>query len=307
MHINVSNASENKILRVITYSSLLVFILGYMQQYYFKIEFAILMKIFESFGTEGELVFAYTAAKIEGIERMYGSFVGPNELGLYTSLILSVLLYRLLIQNYQKGNRLILIVFTMGIFTLILTYSRVSWFIFFLVTCYYIFQKSSSFKYLFWIFILSLCIFSLANILIPEFVDILEKSVTLQESSASSRADEFINGLSNIVQNPIGLGLGAIQYGSTNQIFHTEIFWWLVLGEEGIIIGGMLLSIYINFAYKLLRQSKINAFSKVMPIYLTVMIIAGFGSAILFEPIYQVILWIFVGLSFNSKLNSLKT
>jgi hypothetical protein len=233
---------------------------------------------------------------------MYGPFIGPNELGLYTSLLLTILLGYLLL-NKEK-LLLWIVIYIAGCLTLLQTFSRVSWFIFSVSFFALMLKRLVRIKYLLFSVFLFVCILLLVSLLTPDLSRIFEASVKFEEASAQGRPDDFMRGLKVIADNPFGFGLGTVQYNAGKRLFETEIFWWLVFGELGLIIGGVQFIIYFFVTYLLFsNQKKQNIFAIAMPLYMSAVIIAGFLSIILFEPIFQVYLWSCIGLAMNFTVN----
>jgi hypothetical protein len=301
MHMAISNHFFKKLFRVILISSSLVFIISHLQLHFFSVEFAFLMDIADELSASGEVVFKYSASLIMGVERMYGCFSGPNELGLYTALVISFLSYFLLRQKMSKALYFItLIVIIFAFATIIQTFSRISWAflgIFFLVANYKILLKRNT-------LIIGATVMGLFAIFffVTDFGEIFKSSIKFEEASAEARPDDFFSGIEMVAKNPLGLGLGTVQYGAEKRLWETEIFWWLVLVENGILIGGAFFVFYISMALKMLFKKKpIASFTGTI---LIIAIVLGFASAIIFEPIFLTFLWALAGLALNSsKLN----
>lgn len=309
-HLLLSDIFQKKILRIISYSAILVFAISHVQQYILKIQFAFLMNLASTVSDYGHLVFNQSASKILGFDRMYGPFVGPNELGLYTSIIIILFFFIKLIysQRLSKYDRyLFTFVLIFGIITILQTFSRVSWAIVLstVIIISLIYGRKKIGYTILLLSALAIGLFYISKSVLPDVGKVFDKSITLQEGSASGRPYEFLFGMGKIMEEPLGYGLGTVQYASSKPVFHTEIFWWIVLGELGIIVGGIYFFIYLKTGIKLFLNRTIqgkNIFLSIIPIYVLVCILAGFGSAILFEPIFQVYLWSFVGLAYNKNL-----
>lgn len=304
-HIKFNKITESRFIKTLSIIAIFVFIIGHIQHIFFKYEFAVLMNLYDDVTSNGDLVFKQSAIKIMGKDRMYGCFVGPNELGLYTTTILimvTVYLYSLRKSNKSKILFYILLIF--GVSALLQTYSRVSWFISISTILLYFAITEKKIGTAISV-VLSLSIVASAIIFfVPDASQIIEASASGKEASAQGRSEVFFSGLSKIIETPEGFGLGTIQYSSTQpRKMWTEIYWWLVIGETGILLGLFLFYIYLNCSYRLYSQKvKTNKFAHIMPLYLAVIVLAGFGSIIIFEPIFQVYLWCMIGLGYNKTL-----
>jgi O-antigen ligase len=304
-HIEFSKIQKKQFFKWITISALVVCLVSYLQHFFFKVEFAVLMNLFDDMTASGEIVFTQSASKIMGIDRMYGPFAGPNELGLYMELILLMVTCGFFMAEWNKKETFFMVsaaIFSLSV--LLLTYSRVSWFIFLSSLGLYLLLREKKIKMLILVMLAFFSAGIIVAIAVPDLGDIVVSSVTLKEASAQDRSNVFSLGLNKILQNPTGYGLGSIQYSSANpRAWPTEIFWWLVLGEQSLIFGALLLYIYGYVAITLLREDKgQNIYLNVMPVFMLILIVAGFGSVILFEPIFQVYVWSFVGLAYNKSL-----
>ncbi len=130
-----------------------------------------------------------------------------------------------------------------------------------------------------------------------DFGNIFLSSIKFEEASAEGRPDSFFDGLKMIINHPMGLGIGTVQYSATKQLWQTEIFWWLVLVENGVFIGLLIFYSYlITFINLNIKKSLFAQFAKNS---LIITIVVGFLSVIVFEPTFITFLWIFVGLGFN--------
>lgn len=301
MHMAIGAFFFKKLYRGILISSVLVFVVAHLQLHFFSIPFAFLMDMTDGFSASGEVVFKHSASLIMGIQRMYGCFSGPNELGLYTALVISFLSYFLLRQTMpSRLYTITLIIIIFGFATIIQTFSRVSWAflgIFFLIANTKRLLKRNTLI----IGLLMLILFTIF-FFVTDFGEIFTSSLKFEEVSAEARPDEFFSGIKMIVQNPFGLGLGTVQYGAEKRLWETEIFWWLVFVENGIFIGVALFIFYLNMAIKLFLSNQ--SIALLAGLLLIIAILLGFASAIIFEPIFLTILWIFIGLALNKvKLN----
>jgi len=302
MHMVISKGFFKKLYLGILISSTLVFIVAHLQMYFLRIPFAFLMDMAEDVSASGELVFKYTASQIMGIDRMYGCFSGPNELGLYTAVIIVFLTYFLFRQQMTKGVYwLTLLIVFLGFATIIQTFSRVSWA--FLGISVLFTSGSKFFKKQTIVAGLGAVLLIVFFFLTTDLGEIFLSSIKFEEASAEARPDDFFSGIEMIASNPLGFGLGTVQYSAEKPVWHTEIFWWIVFVENGILIGILLFFFYIQMAIKLLTRTKI-IFAHFSGLLLIIAVVLGYVSAIIFEPIFLTILWAFVGVALNKvKLN----
>lgn len=310
--ISLSEAASNKLLTVIIISALLAFSIGHIQQYLLKAEFAFFMGIAD-YTSGDEIVYFASANKIMGLERMYGAFVGPNEFGMYCSMILLLVTNRLLQMNTIETNLILkyLFIFTavLAFATLLQTFSRVSW-AFTVIGLLFLFlnsKKSIVYSKLITLFSFFIFTISLLTYILPEINEVATSSAKLEEASAIDRPREFIEGFARILEEPLGDGLGKVVYSSKSQLFHTEIFWWILFLECGwlgglIYIGNMVLICLRIYALK--AENKINIFSLPALAISGAFILTGFASAILLDPIILTFMWVILGLGINPSIQS---
>lgn len=304
----VTRQYERKVLGSVLVISLISFIIAHLQQYLFKTEFALFFGIAESLSDSDEIIYTQSALKILNIERMYGVFAGPNELGLYTALVVVILFYYTVSIdkfNFSYNRPLIICALIVAVFTLLQTFSRVSWIyvVVSLFTLLIVIEARKLFAKFSVISILIGCVVFITVYTIPEIEKIYISSINLEESSARARPEEFLLGLDQVIKNPFGYGLGRITHRSSHQVFHTEIFWWMTLLEIGIIGGGMLAGFYlINFIRlkKKIYYKTDTFFTAPATAFSIAYLLSGFGSLIVSEPIFLTYLWTFIGLGFNS-------
>lgn len=308
-HLKFKKINQFVFFKYVAYSTFLVIAVSHLQHYILKYQFAQLMGAIDTIMDNGEIVYKQSAAKIMGKERMYGCFVGPNELGLYLSLILVLSLSFCTNLKGMTSFKVIAIVLLLcSLITLIQTYSRVSISVGFTAClCFFVFIEKKI-KITLLVIILSFMLISIMFFILPEAEEIIMASITMKEASAGDRLGQFFRGVGYISKEPLGYGLGTIQYNSSlPRAWPTEIFWWLLFGEMGIVFGGILFYIYIQTVLTLFKAKiESNIFLKIMPVYLSVIMVAGFASVILFEPIFQVLLWSFLGLSVNKTISTIK-
>ncbi len=92
----------------------------------FKYQFAELMGSIYTIMDNGEIIYKQSASKIMGKERMNGSFVGSNELGLYLSLIFTLgVAFWMKIKTFPSLRIIAFLLLLFSFVTLIQTYSRV--------------------------------------------------------------------------------------------------------------------------------------------------------------------------------------
>ena len=124
-------------------------------------------------------------------------------------------------------------------------------------------------------------------------------SITFKELSANARIDFFLEGLIKIAKNPMGIGLGLVRYGSSSQVFHTEIFWWLVALEISIVGFILYISFYIiniNKMILMIFSNSNNMFTVPAISLLLTYVICGFASVIILEPIITILIWLICSL-----------
>jgi hypothetical protein len=283
--------------RKLVYSSLIVFIIGFIQFYLLREEFALFRGVIETISKHGEINYSVNAFSMMGLNRMYGPFTGPNEFGLFTAIILtltSYLLYTYKSYDYKINYKLLLFTFIIGLIALVHTFSRVSFFFMICSTIIILLieKKIKLFKppsILFLLFSLSILI-----LFIPTIMNVFIESVTFKELSANARIDFFFDGIIKIIKNPMGIGLGLVRYGSASQVFHTEIFWWLVALEISIIGFILYISFYIINVNKMIikiSSNSMNMFTVPAVSLLLTYVVCGFASVIILEPMITILIW----------------
>ncbi|MFT4204994.1 MAG: hypothetical protein QM610_13910 [Chitinophagaceae bacterium] len=307
-HVPIRFLTNPKISIGIGSSALVVFVIAHIEQFFLTRQFAELYHVFQTQLPNGKIIYTESAYTILARNRMFGPMVGPNELGMYTSLVLVYFSYLFFTKQYHPRYKVgMLAILVLGISTLIETYSRASWAVF-LMSSFLVFVVGVR-K---WKPILSFGMYVLLSVAVMVAVNkdlrvIFIGSVTGEEASAGTRAATFGESGHMIYQRPLGYGLGTIQYSTRNErSFRTEIFWWLVAGELGIVFGVILLLIYLITTFSLLhygqRAMYTNTFTAVMPAFLFTVVAAGWASVIVFDPTFQEYLWGFCGLAINPLL-----
>ncbi|PZP50468.1 MAG: hypothetical protein DI598_05480 [Pseudopedobacter saltans] len=307
-HTPIRFLSNRKISEGIGISALAVFFIAHIEQFFLTRQFAELYHVFKEQLPNGRLLYTESAYTILARNRMFGPMVGPNELGMYTSLVLVYFSYLFFTQKHDLRSRIFLLaILILGISTLIQTYSRASWAIF-LMSSFFVFVVGVR-K---WRPILRFGVYVIVSVAVMVAINkdlriIFMGSVTGQEASAGARVETFAQSGEKIYNKPLGYGLGTIQYSTHNtRSFNTEIFWWLVAGELGIVFGIILILIYLISSFNIFhywqRAMYTNAFTSVMPFYLFTVVVAGWASVIVFDPTFQEYLWSFSGLAINPLL-----
>ena len=307
-HVPIRFLTNRKLSFSIGISAIIVFIIAHLEQFFLTRPFAELYHVFKTQLPDGKIIYTESAYTILARNRMFGPMVGPNELGMYTSLILVYFSYITFTQTHDKRTQVYLwILLILGISTLIQTYSRASWAMF-LMSSFLVFVISIR-K---WRPILRFGLYVVISVSVMVAVNkdlrvIFMGSVTGQEASAGTRVATFGQSSEKIYAKPLGYGLGTIQYSTHNErSFKTEIFWWLVAGELGIVFGIILIIIYLvssfNIFYYWRTAMYTNTFTAVMPFYLFTVAAAGWASVIVFDPTFQEYLWSFCGLAIHPLL-----
>lgn len=307
-HVPIRFLTNRKVSIGIGISAFAVFVIAHIEQFFLTRQFAELYHVFQEQLPNGRLLYTESAYTILARNRMFGPMVGPNELGMYTALILVYFSYLFFTQKLtKKDNVLLLAILILGISTLIQTYSRASWAIF-LMSSFFVFvffvKKWKPILYFATYVIVSVAVMVAVN---KDLRVIFMGSVTGQEASAGARVATFGDSSEKIYEKPLGYGLGTIQYSTQNpRSFSTEIFWWLVAGELGIVFGIILVLIYLITAFNIFQYQQramyTNHFTAVMPSFLITIVAAGWASVIVFDPTFQEYFWSFCGLALNPLL-----
>lgn len=305
-HLRFIHINQRIFTFVLSISAFLVFIIAHIEQLFMPVQFGHLYRIITQILPSGKILYTESAYTILAKNRMYGPFVGPNELGMYTALILLYFSYVLFaLRNNWKNKVFLLVLLILGISTLMQTYSRASWALF-LFAAFILFVFVVRRWKPIWQFGVYVIASVVGMVLISkDLPEIFMASITGKEASAGARKVTFEESGIKIFERPFGYGLGTVQYSSPNpRSFNTEIYWWLILGEIGILMGLLLLAVYILSIVKMFsyKRTERNIFTSVMPCFLIAAVCAGWASVILFDPIVQLVIWLFVGLGINLSL-----
>ncbi|WP_435354443.1 O-antigen ligase family protein [Emticicia sp. SJ17W-69] len=201
--------------RIILFLAITAFInvlMGFLQSFMFNIEISQLMGSIDFIDDNGYVKYKTSSARILGIERMAGILGGPNVFGVYMSFMIVIISALLL--NKEKGflsKRIIfLLLFLMSI-CLLFSFSRAGFFIAIsgvMLLLYFNKTKNIGKTIIglsFFSIVLSFIIFTY----FPEKVQILELSLSSKEASAADRDDNFMKGITTIIEEPFGHGVGT--------------------------------------------------------------------------------------------------
>ena len=121
-----------------------------------------------------------------------------------------------------------------------------------------------------------------------------------EEASASERGGQFTTGLSAALDHPLGLGLGTASNRSSSQVSSTEIYWWQTAIE--ISIAGLIADwlLYASILKRLWSRRHHRSISIVAWSLGVSYLVEGFGSIIVGEPTFTVLVWILFGFGLNS-------
>lgn len=179
------------------------------------------------------LEFALPSFQIMGFERMFGLLGGPNQFGLYMSILILCLFFF----SQKKDDTLIIkLVIVLAIICITLSFSRAGWGIVNItLTCLYFMNGKISQIVVFFVSLifLGVVILILMNVLAPNLYDVIMASFNGDEPSASTRGDMVQSGFEEIAQDVFGHGLGTCVEENGGSISESAIV--ICLYETGIL------------------------------------------------------------------------
>ncbi|MFD2936747.1 O-antigen ligase family protein [Spirosoma flavum] len=305
------------IIRSIIYSSLIAICLGFVQQYLLNIPIATYKGTIDFIDDSGYIKYTTNSFRIMGIERMSGGFAGPNDFGVYFSLIVVFSVVLLSSTQRNLGSRLFNVITILNLIgslaCLILSFSRAGWFILLAsLLVIFLIQIKSKIKTTFIVLVTILVTLALALAFIPETVikasEVLTGSISMKEASAADRGNQFWKGVEKTITEPLGHGVGTsdIRYAESLGFF-VESAWWNIGYELGLM--GLILFLYINlqillriihFRWYSRRYKVLFSFDSYAIALMVATIIAGFISINVVGTTYIYYFWIFIGLAFKT-------
>lgn len=297
-----------KSLKILIISFLASYILGFVQLYFLKIPLGYLMNRIEYISPGGYIVYTTNSARILGIERMAGIIGGPNGFGLFCAISLLYIYihrYTFLKRFFRKKSlRVMTLVFILGFFSLILSFSRAALGIFFVAV--------------FLLNVLSLKRNSLIYLTIPAFLfvviliaaprgstihNVFNKTFSGKEPSASDRLNQFTLGLEKLQKEPFGHGLGTAnnQYPELKQFFVESAFLNIIY-EIGIVGFLLLTLIYLTIILLTLSNFRQNPYAALSFSIALTTYLASFFTVNTYDMPYVLFSWGIIGLGLNKDI-----
>ena len=283
-------------------SSVIYSITGILIYFFFQYEAHLLLGHIEFIN--GSIQYTTPSFLIMGIERMFGLIGGPNQFGVFLSIIILYIYF--IMNNTSKHNniRLIKISLILSITCCIFTFSRAGWGIIVMTIglVYVMKGKLSNIIGLIFSMIIVLgVIFIILYYIAPDFANIIMASFTGEEASASVRGDIIKNGFSQILENMLGHGLGTCIEENGSSISESSII--ICLYEIGIIGTALYYYLMIHISYILYKKKLI--YSKLIFSLTIATIIASVVSMNPFQFPYIYFYWGTLGLATNKSIQKL--
>lgn len=253
--------------------------------------------------TNGVMTFKTPSYTIMGdLPRMCGVMSGPNQFGICLGLWIPIMIITYLKEKkfHTKTTQSIVIISTI---CLLLSFSRAGWIIFIFSILYYITKcQKQMIKYVMYGFFCIVAILTIVFLVMPEASDIILASATGKEASVSTRQDFIEEGLTEIIREPAGHGLGS---GRIEGKTFSESSFLIIIYEIGIL-GFIMLFIYYIL---LLRNKHIGRNYPYQSISFAIClcsIVVGFVSVNIDEAPYMFYFWTLMGLLNNKHFKKLK-
>lgn len=195
-----------------------------------------------------------------GIDRMCSIMTVPNAFGYLMAFHASFLLYVFLYKKELFGRKwkcMLQIISIVTVFCLLESFCRTGWFLLvfsYFLALYYNNRRKFSTRILAFI-ITGLGLLLIAYILSPNIQTIVESTFTGEETSASDRKNNLSGGISFIVENPFGHGLGSSENSTDNCVYFTESTLVNLSTEIGIM-GAFMYVFFLFLLSTIIRRTK---------------------------------------------------
>jgi hypothetical protein len=300
---NTNNKQIKRILNVFMIAGFISAIGGFLQYYVFKTEIGLMMKSIDFIDSKGYVQYNYNSFRIMGFERMSGLLSGPNDFGLYCSLVVSCGVF--LLNMRQQLSRLIyfFVLLTTGLSSvcLLLSFSRVGWIITIICLIFMVSKKVIKLKLRTIISFgtIGVLLILLIGVIFPSAFDIIANSITGKEASASTRSSELSEGIGVVFTEPLGHGLGTADIRNSAKSFAVESIFVNTAYEIGILGLGLLVFIHIYIIRLLYRRLTLSPFVVLVIGLAIASLISSFASINTYGMPYIYIWWLMLALALN--------
>lgn len=257
-NINLEYREIRAILYSIFIGSILINITGVVDFFFpmLRIPMRAMMGVDFFVDPDGTIVYETGAYQMMRMDRVAG-LIGPNQMGLYNSIVILFLFisYKIGVINIGKEKVFFFITGVLALFCLLFSFSRAGWLIVAMTFLLLGLKMKNYRKTIIQLSFVSIIIF----VIVFLHVDIVNKLITGtfsgEETSAASRGTMTQDAFVMLLSNPLGNGLGAANLGVGKNFYAAES----ALINLGISTGiiGLLLYLY-QFIY-IYRMSKISA------------------------------------------------
>lgn len=268
---NLSSMAYRQIAKTFIFISLLACISGFVQYFILREYLHIIFDHYE-ITPMGTLAFKSPSWTIMGYERMAGFVGGPNNFGVYMSIV--ILVSFALKDEYGRilhraESLLFTIVLLLSCFCLLLSFSRAGWGIVFVAFLLYQYRKYGMKKIIpimisFVLFVGFVLI--LVYLAFPEASEIIEGTFSGQESSSASRASMVQDSYEILLGSLYGNGIGSADV-ETGRFFAESSMLNLTfeLGIQGVILWYLILLIGLFICFRKHRFLPNVAYSLLIP------------------------------------------
>ena len=307
--ISVSNIKESQIRKFVylfSLSFLIIGITGIMDVFFgYRDVFALVTGKIEAIGIDGEKYYP-ASMMIMGFNRMTGILEGPNQLGLYASTF--ILLIVGLKGKYKWENfkdKFVAGTAIFGIFVLLFSFSRTA-IATVMISLFFLFNNKRTYKNLFVIFLVVILTSGVLSFFFPQIQDVYLGTLQGKEASSADRSNNFQQGINFILKQPLGHGLGSSHPNKTGetQVYFAESTFINLCVEIGISGFLLLMGYYLLVLHKLKRFR--GDLPKISSAILITTLITSFFSVNPSESLYTYIIWIIIGFSFSKIIKDVK-
>lgn len=285
------------------------YVLGFVQLFFLKIPMGYLMGRIEYITPGGNIIYTTTSARILGFERMAGFIGGPNGFGLFCAVsLLFIFIHRFTILNKLNSKRIrsfLTTTFFLGIISLIYSFSRAGWAVFFGGVLFILVALRKKIKWS--LFLTPIFVVIMMLLFAPKdspISKVFDKTFSGKEASSSARLSNISQGIKEILRAPWGHGLGTTnnQYPNLREYF-VESATINMIYEFGFLGIILLFLIYFIIIIRSFIRGKNNPYAALGFTIAIVTILASFFSINTYGMPYILYSWAFMGLGLNKSIN----
>lgn len=198
--------------------------------------------------------------KIMGLDRMCSIMTVPNSFGYLMAFYGSFMLFLFLNMRELfdgKWKFVLQIIWIIAMSCLLESFCRTGWFMFifsYFIALYYK-NKSYFFKRILIFFVVGSCLLLIAYFISPDIKTIVDSTLTGKEASAADRSNNFSRGISFVLNNPYGHGLGSSDNSLDNYVYFAESS-FINLSVEIGIFGTCFYILFLLILLYMVRESR---------------------------------------------------